>query len=168
MRQSIVLTLCLMTASSLAQKPKPAEDCYNNSRYSYAFCYPVKLLKPQGESGSRDGQTFKIAGSKGTVAVWREFASNDPDGKPTPLAETMKDATEAARSDGYTVSYSLLKPTFFVLSGAGKGMILYQRTIQRDDLTVTVRYQYPESMKAVINKLIHDTDIVSILPEPED
>ena len=167
MKHPIALTLCLLTASTLAQKPKSDLDCYNNTRYSYAFCYPAKLLKPQGESGSRDGQTFKIAGAKGTVAVYREFGSNDIDGKPTPLAESLKLDIDTARGNGFTVGYSLLKPSFYVLSGTGKGMIFYQRTLVADGRTITVRYEYPESSKSIMDSLISTTARnVSILPEP--
>lgn len=61
-------------------------DTYCNERYDYCVDYPV-FLEPQGESDSRDGQTFVSADGKNILQIFQEYKMDMETGEFYDVAE---------------------------------------------------------------------------------
>lgn len=111
---------------------------YSNARFGYSISYPSKLLTPQGESENGDGQIFL-----GSGVEMRVFGSN------LLLNETLSAEYRAIlREKGSSVSYRVVKRSFFVVSGKENGRIFYQKTIETaDGAFITFMIEYEESKR---------------------
>jgi hypothetical protein len=121
---------------------------YANIRYHYAICYPEDLLIPQGESPNNDGQRF-IAKDGAQLLV---FGQNNA------LAESLKDALADTESrlagPSGKVTYKVLKPHWFVVSGKSGQTVFYARTDYNRDQFKSFELTYNQSAAEVYEPLI--------------
>ncbi len=118
---------------------------YSNARFGYSISYPSSLLKPQGEEANGDGQVFR-----GKGAEMRVFGSN------MLLNETLSGEYRALlREKGPSVTYKVLKGSFFVISGKSGGRIYYQKTVENaDGAFITFMIEYDESRRATYDAAV--------------
>ena len=119
---------------------------YDNGRFGFSVCYPPSLL-PQGESGNGDGQTFKSKDGKVTVLAFGSFELEASKGK-SPFAQELDFALQTASERHFKATYRVVRPHFFVLSGASPaGRIWYRKTIEQGGRAVTVDLEYAQSAR---------------------
>jgi hypothetical protein len=123
---------------------------YRNSRFTYSISYPANLLYPQGESANGDGQRFLSKDGRAELIVW---------GSNNALNEKLRDVYERETSAGAghpkrIVTYKILQPGWFVVSGSEAGRIFYQKTMLKGDVFKTFRAEYDESDKARFNPIV--------------
>jgi len=110
-----IFALALFSASILKAQ-KPASDrhewkVYTNAKFRYAICYPQDLLVPQGELDAGDGQTF-LANDGAKLTVFADYAVRD-----VSLKDRLKWTTSELAGASGIVSYKVIKPGMFVISG---------------------------------------------------
>ena len=110
----VVLVLAWVTAANGAAGEK--WDFYGNARYGFSVCYPGSMLKPQGEPDNGDGNTFKSADGAVSIGAYANY-SIEPDGGPKAVAEMYQISLKDAQDRGYKMTYQVLKPALFALSG---------------------------------------------------
>ncbi|HKD28406.1 MAG TPA: hypothetical protein VKC66_21205 [Xanthobacteraceae bacterium] len=148
----VVVALGLATVASsggLEQTAAPhAWKTYTNVRFQYAICYPEDLLVPQGESDNSDGQKF-LANDSGQLVV---FGSNN--GLNQPLKNNL--AATASRLAGTSgkVTYKLLKPDWFVISGQNGPIIFYAKVFFSRGQFKSFELTYNGSAASVYEPLI--------------
>jgi hypothetical protein len=137
-----------------AQEPAPDHHTwkvYTNVRFRYSICYPRDLLVPQGEAENSDGQKF-LAKDGAMLTVY---------GRNNALNQSLKDALEdtASRLAGPSgkVTYKVIKPDWFVVSGKNKQSVFYAKTLYADEQFKSFELTYDGSAsnvyKPVISKL---------------
>ena len=96
---------------------------YCNDRFSFCIQYPENFTG-EGESGNGDGQIFLSKDKEAEIRAYGEL-----------VLEEVKDnfseeyASAARRID---VSYKVVKPDWFVISGLDKeGRIVYRKTVKK-------------------------------------
>lgn len=137
----ISLVILLVTAATAQQLDY---QVYSNTRFGYTVEYPAKLLIAQGESDNGDGQTFRSSDGKCEMLVYASY---------NVLNETLKSIYRKELSKHSKVTYKLLKPTFFVLSGIDEDRVFYRKTIYRSGIFYTLEITYPLSEKALYDKV---------------
>jgi len=145
-RSSVVIILASLTMITAQENYKT----YSNARFDYSIAYPANILYPQGESANGDGQKFLSKDGHAELIVW---------GSNNALNERLKDVYEresGASSDHpkRVVSYKVLKPNWFVISGREDHRIFYQKTILRGDVFKSFRIEYSDSDKARFDQII--------------
>jgi hypothetical protein len=133
------------SASAVAASYDPAWAAYANSRFAYSICYPKNLLEPQGESPNGDGQKF-LAKDGAQLLV---YGSNNA------LNESINDVLNrtASRLAGPSgkVTYKVVKPAWFALSGQHDSTIFYAKTLYGKDLIRSFELTYDSSRSSVYN-----------------
>ena len=135
------LLLLALFASLAAQPQAQIYKTYSNARFAYSISYPSNLLTPQGEAENGDGQKFLSSDGHAELIV---YGSNNA------LNQTLKslyDETRAVKDSNFKVTYEVLKPAWFVVSGIDNGRVFYQKTILRQGIFKTFRMEYVESEK---------------------
>ena len=124
---------------------------YCNARYGYCVNIP-KSLFPQGESDNGDGEVFLSRDARVSLTVW---ASHTLAGVPGASFDTRfrEDARGWPVGNGRSarvVTYTLHRPTFYVVSGLENGKIFYQRTLNnpRSGTYATYLLTYPDDHAA--------------------
>jgi hypothetical protein len=114
---------------------------YANARYGYRVCYPPRLLKAEAEAPNGDGRRF--SGARGaTLRVW---------GSNNALDQTVaaSAADERARlSENGKVTYAVVRPTWFVLSGQQNGQVFYLKSVLARNAFSTMELRYPAGQTA--------------------
>ncbi len=120
-----------------------ADTVYTNDRLGYSIRYPASLLKPVGSSGG--GQAFTAASGN---AGFRVFAA--------PLAgrSARQVAAEAQRICPGKPDYRVVKPTLVAVSCETGDHIVYQKSLLRDGLQITVRGEYPIRERARWDRVV--------------
>lgn len=123
---------------------------YCNDRYSFCIQYP-ESFKAQGESANGDGQVFLSADGQAEVRAYGALEVEDVRGN---LMQEYALVTGDLR-----VSYKVVKPGWFIVSGIDKdGNISYRKTVRKkiqylgDEALATWVYQtlmitYPENQQ---------------------
>ena len=141
--KTMVLTLLLLGWAA----PDAGWHRYDNGRFGYSVCYPPELV-PQREADNGDGREFKSRDGKVTARAYGSF-EQPADGGKTPFAQELGYAMDYAKTLKVTISYKLVKPHVFVLSGASpSGLVWYRKEIEAQDRTVTLEFEYPAALKA--------------------
>ena len=121
---------------------------YTNERFRYSICYPEDLLVPQGESPNSDAQKF-VAKDGAQLIVFGQYNA---------LNESLRavSASTAARLAGTSgkVTYKVLKPHWFVVSGKDAQTIFYAKTLYSGDQFVSFELTYNHSAAGVYGPLI--------------
>jgi hypothetical protein len=132
----------LMSVSALpvhsagAQTADSKWPVYVNARFGYHACYPAALLKPAAVSPNGDGRRFTGAGGA-VLSVW---------GSNNALGDTVASSAAADRerlANGGEVTYSVVRPTWYVLSGRRNGQIFYLKSVFARDAFSTMELRYP-------------------------
>ena len=124
---------------------------YCNARYGYCVNIPPSLF-PQGESDNGDGEVFLSRDARVSLTVW---ASHSLAGVPgisfdARFREDVRGWPTGNGRSARVVTYTLRKPTFYVVSGLENGKIFYQRTLNnsRSGTYATYLLTYPEGHAA--------------------
>lgn len=115
---------------------------YSNARYGFSIAYPVNVLVPQGESDNGDGQKFVSNDGSATLLA---FGSNR-------LDRSLRDEFQSAQ-ENRTVTYKVIKPDMFVVSGHANGKIFYQKTLLRGDVFKTFIIEYDEGERGTFDAI---------------
>lgn len=139
---SVVLLTLVVSLLTFGQG-SPGYKTYRNARFGYSVEYPSKILVPQGEATNGDGQKFVSSDGRAEMIV---YGSNNA------LEQTLAQAYDEARSpagasQSRIVTYQVMKPDWFVVSGKDSGKIFYQKTIFRGGVFKTMRIEYDENRK---------------------
>lgn len=126
-----------------------AYDTYRNDRFGFSVDYPYDLLQPDEAVGDGHGQSFSSPDGSATLLVY-----GSGDGEAAALREEYE--AELARPD-VRVSYRVIRPRWFVVSGYEGPYIFYQRTHQTADGLRTFRLRHRAADKdyfdAVVERL---------------
>jgi len=121
---------------------------YTNVRFQYSICYPQDLLVPQGEAENSDGQKF-LAKDGATLVV---YGSNNA------LKDSLKDVIEdtASRLAGRSgkVTYKVVKPDWFVVSGLNGRSIFYAKTLYAHEQFKSFELTYDNSASTVYKPVV--------------
>ncbi|MDQ6785896.1 MAG: hypothetical protein M3033_03640 [Acidobacteriota bacterium] len=138
-----LLLVVILLLAFLPTNAQTKYKTYSNARYAYSISYPSDLLKPQGEADNGDGQVFK----DGEKAEMRVYGSHNA------LGQTLKLVYQEATSElGTGLTYKILKPTFFVVSGKKDGRIYYRKTVKRGSDFLTFTIEYGETEREIYDK----------------
>jgi hypothetical protein len=122
---------------------------YTNVRFQYSICYPAELLRPQGEAENNDGQKF--LGNDGAQLL--VFGSNNA------LNQSLKERLQetSARLSGKSgkVTYQVLKPKWFVVSGVKGSTIFYTKVFFNHEQFKSFELSYHQSSAATYQPLIN-------------
>jgi hypothetical protein len=147
----IVLILAFLTVVFPAVCQKELKE-YCNDRFSFCMNYPATVVG-QGEAGNGDGQRFLSKDKQTEVATYGMLV----------LEEVNDDFNEQFKQagEGLKVTYKVVKPDWFILSGTDKkGNIVYRKTVmkkiaymgeEKAETTVlqTLMITYPPSQQSV-------------------
>lgn len=124
---------------------------YCNQRYGYCLSYPEKLLFPQPEAMNGDGRVFLDAGGAERLRV---FGTGhwDANGDAIPFRRLYQMELKGGRypntSKPRTVTYSVFKNDYFVVSGTENGRVFYLKVLRKDDAFAYAYLCYPEADQA--------------------
>lgn len=131
---------------------------YCNARYSFCIQYP-RSFQAQGESANGDGQVFRSQDGQAEVRAYGALEVEDLRGN---LMQEYALVTGDLR-----VSYKVVKPDWFIVSGIDKdGNISYRKTVRKkirymgDETPATWVYQtlmvtYPETQQKLYDGYCH-------------
>lgn len=143
-RHTAITATVLLGLASAAQATS-----YCNSRYSYCITVPAALYG-QGEADAGDGQVFLNRSATVTLTVWGAW-NGVPDlpSFEDEYREASRGWAAAAGRPARVVTYKVLKPTYFVVSGMEGGKVFYQRTIKstKNGSMATYLLQYRDGDK---------------------
>lgn len=140
----LFILLSLMATVSYANE-------YCNTRFDYCVNYPKTLIK-QSESDNRSGVGFKLAGSSASIMVYGGYNVGADDN--LTAKQYLKMLQNQSNKD-YQVTYELLKPNEYTVSGYdNQGNIFYRHTKADDDKNATVYFIYPKSDKSKMDGII--------------
>ena len=142
------LIICLVAGVSNAQDKY---STYSNSRFSYSISYPTGLLTPQGEADNGDGQKFLSRDGRAEMIV---YGSNNA--LHQSLHDLYNEQLRGRESDARskkTVTYKVLRDSWFVVSGYEDDRVFYQKTILSGDEFKTFRIEYDKSLADVFDKV---------------
>jgi hypothetical protein len=118
---------------------------YYNVRFKYSISYPSDLLIPQGESANADGQKFLSRDGRAEMLVYGSHNVLDQS-----LQKVLAEETE---KENRIVTYKVLKPAWFVISGTEKGRVFYQKTMLKQGILKTFYFEYDENAKAIYDEI---------------
>lgn len=153
--------MLLQISQTVSAAPKHMDDGwenYVNSRYQYQICYPSRLLKPQGEPDSGDGQQFLATdGGKLTVFARNNVVGlgNDNGQSETSLSKTVEDEISYMEGSKGKTTYKVIKKNWAVFSGYNQMLKeFYGKIIKREDQLFIFEIQYPRSEREKYNKIV--------------
>ncbi len=140
--------LILLTTICFAFTTGINYENYCNSRFQFCIDYPRDLTS-QGEAENGDGQIFLSKDKQTEVRAYGMMAIEEFD----KLSQQYETAIT-----GITVSYKVIKPSWFIFSGTDKkGNIVYRKTVKKklddymnggpQDVFQTLMITYPVSQK---------------------
>ena len=140
MKRVAILAITPLVTISTAMADVPHNwQTYANRRFGYSLCYPADLLRPQPESDNGDGRAF--VGPHGTrLLVWGGWNAIGQS-----VAQEKADRAHEFTNLGYAISYQVVRPGWFVLSGSGRGKNFYERMIVTHDRESGFSIEYPAS-----------------------
>lgn len=147
------LPLCFLALLVLCCTAASAPDhhdwkVYTNEKYEYAICYPEDLLAPQGESDAGDGQTF-LAKDGAKLIV---FGSGGTD--VIPLKQDLDGAISDLAGALGKVTYKVVKPHWFVISGQTQRTIFYAKAMYTRDWFKQFTLTYDASQSAIYEPVV--------------
>ena len=144
---TFLVVLCLAALGVVQSQAQNGFRTYRNARFNYSISYPANLLVPQGEADNGDGQKFLSSDGRTEMIV---YGSNNS------LNQTLRQLYDAetqttAGGGNRRVTYQLLKPGWFVVSGTVGERIFYQKTLLTNGVLKTFRIEYDENAKGTFN-----------------
>jgi hypothetical protein len=144
-----VLILFLFLASPLLVAKDIVYDTYHNVNYDYSIEYPKNILTPQEADPDGAGRTFTSKNADASLSL-RANALNQP------FEEIYNEACreELAQEPTRTITYKVIKPNWFVISGYREGgMIYYKKTILNNGMLKTFIFMYQANKKATYDPI---------------
>ena len=148
MRYFFIISVFLLASTALAED---GYRTYHNARYGYSISYPKDILYPQGESDNGDGQKFMSKDADAVLIVYGSYNAIDQSLEELYLEESRGGTDEAPKR---VVTYRVLKPTWFVISGYNSGKIFYEKTILKNDAFETFLFEYDESKRKIYDPIV--------------
>lgn len=150
MRTIINFLLLWLLASNVASAQTYLK--YVNTEYHFEIDYPNTLI-PQGESDSKDGQTFISTDKKVKLWAYLDRSHNlIDDVTDSNLTFEQYYKREIKSTKTRTVTYKTFSKNFFVVSGTENDKIFYRKTINTEYGWFTFELLYPTSEKNTYNK----------------
>jgi len=155
-----VYSICLMTALAATVVLPAGAGTYSNEQFGYSIRYPSTLLRPV-DMHSDAGQAFAaVAGHAG----FRVFAASRKGRSP----QEMADDAQTVCPSGHRV-YRVARARLIAISCIARDRIIYQKSLLRGNLAITVRGEYPASERATWDPVV--TSIarsMAAIPEAAD
>jgi hypothetical protein len=148
--------VCVLAAISTAAVVQTDYAVYTNDRLGYSIRYPISRLKPAGGNGA--GQAFAAVSGK---AGFRVFAAPLDGRSPQQIAD------EAQRICPAKPDYRVVKPTLVAVSCETGDHIVYQKSLLRGGLQITVRGEYPIRERARWDPVVTSIARSMSVPAPE-
>lgn len=121
-------------------------ETYVNSVYRYHIGYPDKLLIPQGESDSGDGQVFTSKDNLCELRVYRD--SRDILHEGAILKKSFREDMSALNKD--SISNSEITDSYYIIEGKNNNEYFHQKSLLRkDNLLITAIYAYKPEVSEV-------------------
>lgn len=143
-RLKICIFVLLILSLTAAYAQHPDYQVYSNTRFGYIVEYPSNLLIAQGEADNGDGQVFRSKDGRCEMLVYAGYNA---------LNETLKEVYRKEIAKHSKVTYRLLKPKFFVVSGIDADRVFYHKIIYRSGIFYTLQITYPVSEKALYDRV---------------
>lgn len=152
MRGSVIRKIVLAAALVGASAPLAADvphnwQTYTNARYGYSVCYPADLLHPQQEAANGDGRAFLAANSASLIS-WGGYNVLE-----RTITQAKDDDVARLSGGGFSITYQVVRPGWYVLSGSGKAGTFYKRKMLSRDREVTFELRYPSAEAGVWNPI---------------
>jgi len=135
--------LCLLVALATAAAAQEAYAEYRNAQLNYSIRYPALLLKPVSR-----GPVGAAFAAKSGNAGFRVFAAPLAGRSPQQLA------SEAQRICQGAPDYRVIKPFLVAVSCETGDHIIYQKSLLRAGLEITVRGEYPTRERARWDRVV--------------
>lgn len=138
--------------STAVEKQTLAAGSYTDENLGYSITYPKDILILQPETQNTDEQVFLYKDGEAKLRIYKD-ERKAKDGKILSFNEAFE--ADRGTSSKRQVSYSSLKPLFFVVSGVDNGKeIFYQKTIMSKGVMVTAKLTYTKEEKPVFDAMI--------------
>jgi hypothetical protein len=121
---------------------------YTNVRFQYSICYPQDLLIPQGEAENSDGQRFLAKDGAKLIVFGQNNALNEP------LKDVLADTTSRLTGASGKVTYTALKPDWFVVSGQNGQSVFYAKTLFAHEQFKSFELTYDSGASTVYKPVI--------------
>lgn len=140
------------TENAAPEKQTLAAGSYSNESLGYSITYPKDVLILQPETENTDEQVFLYKDGGAKLRVYKD-ERKAKDGKVMAFNEAFE--ADRGTTSKHQVSYSTLKPLFYVVSGVDNGKeIFYQKTIMAKDAMVTAKLTYSKEDKPIFDAMI--------------
>lgn len=150
----VAIAAVVVSAVVAAAPSRHVWKAYVNVRYGYSVCFPADLMTPAPEAPNGDGRRFAAPGGATLLA----YGSNNV------LAASVPEAARQAGERLGHVSYSVLKPGWFVVSGSKGATDFYAKSLFRGDQVKSFELTYPHAaaatwkpVAAALNACFHST-----------
>ncbi len=160
MLHSVLFRTVLLAALSSAAAAQTYAGTYTNREFGYSIRYPSNLLRP-ATTATPEGQTFApVVGHAG----FRVYAARLNGQSPQDLADAAQTICPGGRP-----SYRVAKARLIAISCRAGDHILYQKSLLRGDLEVTVRAGYPAKERWIWDRVVTSiADSMSAAPVSAD
>ena len=130
----------------------PEIDTYYNWKFRFLVDFPKRLLVGQGESESRDGQSFESKDKTLKMTVSGMFNVR----KQTISDRCKEDLALVSEERPSVITYRFLKGFVCAFSAVREGStIIYQKTVLVDDKFNTLRLEYPLQQKQLLDPVVN-------------
>lgn len=143
----LLLFLMMIPAVSGASSAQTAEPyipenytVYTNSRGAYTLIYPPARLLPENTAADETSQHFTSPDGRVRLST---------DAQPISAGTTLADLYNRARipTNNRSVTYSVLRDDWFVVSGYENGEVYYQKSLLDNGVLKSFQMHYPEELK---------------------
>jgi hypothetical protein len=148
---SILYGFCAVSPLMHAQVPTNDHhkwNVYTNVRFHYSVCYPQDLLSPLGEAENSDGQTFLAKDGAKLVVFGQNNSLNEP------LEDRLTDSASRLTGTSGKVTYRVIKPAWFVVSGQTGQSVFYAKTLYAGEQFKSFELTYGISESSVYKPII--------------
>ncbi|HYE96377.1 MAG TPA: hypothetical protein VD962_09215 [Rubricoccaceae bacterium] len=134
-----------------AEAARPSRDAltyttYRNDRFGFTLNYPANLFRPDESLGDGHGQSFVSTDGSATLLLY-----GTEEGGP----DALRGEYEAERNrDDLRITYHVLRPNWFVISGYEGPYIFYQRTHRAGDGLRTLYIRHRAADRAYFSPII--------------
>jgi hypothetical protein len=142
--------LLLFVCTTVCSRAQAADvwKSYTNERFQYTICYPENRLVPQGESDNGDGQKF-LAKDGGKLIVFGHNNIGDES-----LGSVLANTVPRLAGASGKVTYKVIKPGWFVVSGTNGQTVFYTKTFYSSDQFKSFELTYDHSFAADYEPLV--------------
>jgi hypothetical protein len=138
--------ILLLVAFTNAANAQAQSASYINEQFGYAIRYPTSLLKPAAQAEDSDGRAFvSTVGHAG----FRVFATPMANRSPAQIADEAQRICPGGRP-----SYRVAKAALVAISCTSGDHIVYQKSLLRNGLAITVRGEYPARERATWDPVV--------------